>query len=67
MIVLVSGATTTMRRLADDPRFGRLVVPSNRNRPDALQLVPGRWACDNGAFAGFDVDAFGVMLATFRP
>lgn len=60
MKLLVSGATATLRRL-DDARLGQLLRPGNGNLPSAL---PGRpWAIDNGAFAGFDEDAFEALLA----
>jgi hypothetical protein len=66
MIVLVSGATTTMAQLAD-PRFGVLVVPEARNRPTSLRLTPGTWAMDNGAYHGFKPAPFVRMLEVFYP
>lgn len=56
MMVLVSGATSTMRRIRD-PRLGRLLRPGNGNGPDELP-----WAADNGAFSGFDEAGFLRML-----
>jgi hypothetical protein len=61
MLVLVSGATTYPR----NGRVGHLIVPRQWNLADALQLQPGRWAMDNGAFSGFDAGAFVRMLERF--
>lgn len=63
MILLVSGATATKRRY---PEAGTLIVPSAGNDPKSLDLVPGRWAMDNGAYSGFDTTAFMDMLRAFR-
>lgn len=60
VMLLVSGATRTMAALAGDPHLGRLLRPGNGNRPDVLP-----WAVDNGAFAGFDADAFVEALGRF--
>ncbi len=64
MIVLVSGATATMRRL-DDDRFGTLIVPSARNRPSSLPLEKP-WALDNAAYVHFDACAYERMLDRFH-
>lgn len=56
MILLVSGATRTMREI-DDPRLGELMRPGNGNRPTRKL-----WAIDNGAFAGFDAGDFVRLL-----
>jgi hypothetical protein len=61
MILLVSGATVATRRY----QVGELIVPAARNFPDQLKLVPGKWACDNGAYSGFDVRLFVEMLEWF--
>lgn len=63
MLILVSGATATVRRY---PTVGELIVPSAWTLPDTLKLAPGRWAMDNGAFSGFDAEAFVKMLETFH-
>lgn len=55
-MLLVSGATATLRRIRD-PHLGRLLRPGNGNRPDDLP-----WAADNGAFSGFDPRAFAALL-----
>lgn len=62
MILLVSGATAYPRN-AD---VGHLIVPRARNRSDVLDLAPGRWAMDNGAFTAFDRGAFVWMLEEFH-
>lgn len=61
MLVLVSGAT----RYPRDARVGHLVVPKQGNGLASLDLQPGRWAMDNGAFSGFDEGAFVRMLERF--
>lgn len=62
MLVLVSGAT----RFPRSETVGHLIVPRQWNHPDSLDLQPGRWAMDNGAFSGFDAGAFVRMLEAFR-
>lgn len=59
-MLLVSGATTTLRPciLERPDIFGTLVVPRDGN---ALPEI-GKWAADNGAFSGFDGEAFMAML-----
>jgi hypothetical protein len=61
MLLLVSGATKYPR----DERVGHLIVPRQWNLADALNLHPGRWAMDNGAFSGFEEGAFIRMLERF--
>ncbi len=61
MLVLVSGATKTVR----PDHVGHLIVPRAWNHADALQLQPGKWAMDNGAFSGFDEGAFVRMMEHF--
>jgi hypothetical protein len=63
-MVLVSGATKTVMRYAGDPRVGRLATPRSW---DAAQTYSGWvWAADNGAFAGFDKEAYERMLGAMR-
>lgn len=61
MILLISGATTTVKRYAASGRIGRLLRPGNGNLPDSLP-----WAADNGAFSGFDPVAFRSFLARIK-
>jgi hypothetical protein len=63
VLTLVSGATKLVR----PEHVGHLIVPRAWNDPETLQLVPGRWAMDNGAFSGFDEGAFVRMLERFTP
>lgn len=60
-IALVSGATATLRRYAHTGAFGQLMVPAAGNLPLVDLGLP--WACDNGAFTGFDEARFLAMLA----
>jgi hypothetical protein len=61
MLLLVSGATKYPRSAT----VGHLVVPRQWNLAESLDLQPGRWAMDNGAFSGFDEGAFVRMLERF--
>jgi hypothetical protein len=64
MLLLVSGATATVKRWKR--QVGELIVPGAGNAPDSLMLAPGRWAMDNGAYSGgFDAAAFVAMLERF--
>lgn len=58
-MMLVSGATKTVRRLQGHPNLGVLLVPNNGNAP--IADLP--WAIDNGAFSGLDEAAFRKLLA----
>jgi hypothetical protein len=62
MLLLVSGATGYQR----DAQVGHLIVPRQWNDPSTLDLQPGTWAMDNGAFSGFDPGAFLRMLERFH-
>jgi hypothetical protein len=61
MLLLVSGATQSIEKHG----VGVLVVPKQWNLVERLPLEPGRWAMDNGCFAGFDEGAFVRMLERF--
>ncbi len=61
MLTLVSGATKYPR----DAQIGHLIVPRSWALPTTLDLQPGCWAMDNGAFSGFDEGAFLRMLEKF--
>jgi hypothetical protein len=61
MLLLVSGATQSIGKHG----VGVLVVPKQWNLVERLPLEPGRWAMDNGCFAGFDEGAFVRMLERF--
>lgn len=59
--MLVSGATATRRQMTSE-RIGCLIVPASGNNPFPRQM----WAADNGAFVGFDPEAFLAMLERLR-
>mgnify|MGYP001592752891 CR=1 FL=1 len=62
MLTLVSGATKTER----PDHVGHLIVPRQWHKEGARrQLIPGRWAMDNGAFSGFDEGCFIRMIEQF--
>ena len=69
MIILVSGATSTVREL-DDPLIGSLFVPGawrrSREFPAAAFADGRRWGADNGAYSDFDAAAFVAMLGKLR-
>jgi hypothetical protein len=63
-MLLVSGATKTVRRLAGPGvPLGFLFDPSSGNGPGIVRDLGLRWAADNGAYTGFDPVAFEKMLA----
>jgi hypothetical protein len=61
-LLLVSGATTTVRRYAGHAHLGRLVQPRSRNRLDDVAASGLWWAADNDCFQGLDPDEYFVML-----
>lgn len=64
MLALVSGTTRTVRDLAAKgvPNLGHLLTPKNGNRVDTILETGLPWACDNGAFSGFDAGEFRLFL-----
>lgn len=62
MILLVSGATTTVARYAGHPALGRLVQPRCGNRIDTIARAGMPWGADNDALAGVKPDAYLRML-----
>jgi hypothetical protein len=60
MILFAAGSTQKKYK-----RVGELILPAQGNLPDSLILRPGLWAMDNGAYSGFDVEAFMRMLQRF--
>lgn len=62
MILLVSGATTTVAQFADHPALGRLIQPRSWNRIDAIARAGQPWGADNDALAGVQPDAYLAML-----
>lgn len=60
MLVLVSGATTTVRQLmVQHPNLGVLLTPNDGNRAPERGVI---WAADNSAFSGFDDAIFRAFL-----
>jgi hypothetical protein len=62
MIVLVSGATATVRRLSPHAHLGILLTPRAMQSLDWIQSSGIPWAADNDCFRGLDVDAFCRMV-----
>lgn len=56
MILLVSGATATIRKHADSPHLGRLIQPRNGNDVAELATCGLPAGADNDALAGVNVD-----------
>ncbi len=61
-MILVQGATATMRALRGTQNLGILMSPQAHNNVQSLIALGFPMACDNGAFSGFDADAFLGML-----
>jgi hypothetical protein len=61
-LLLVGGATTTVRRLAGHPHLGRFTQPRSQNNIDELATSGLWWAADNDALQGLDPDAYLRML-----
>ena len=62
MILMVSGATTTVARYAGHPALGRLVQPRCWNSIDPIARAGQPWGADNDALAGVKPDAYLTML-----
>ena len=67
MVLLVSGATTTVRRYAASGGIGHLLTPANGNRVEALLADGLPLAADNGCYRGLDARAFRAMCRRLRP
>lgn len=61
MMILVSGATATMREV-NDPRLGRFYTPMTGN----LVVDDKPWAIDNGAYSKFDEVRYVRLLERCR-
>ncbi|MBO9609179.1 MAG: hypothetical protein J7639_24705 [Paenibacillaceae bacterium] len=64
MLLLVSGASKTVRKHANSKHLGCLLTPQNGNTVDSFGGLP--WAADNGCFNGFNPVAFVRMLEKIR-
>lgn len=62
MLLLVSGATATLRTLPADAPVGHLLTPHNGNTLDSLLATGRPIACDNACFGGLDEPALVRML-----
>ncbi len=62
MLLLVSGATTTLARYGGHPALGRLVQPRSYNSVAAIARAGQPWGADNDALAGVNPDAYLKML-----
>jgi hypothetical protein len=62
LLLLVSGATKTVRHYSGSPYLGHLLTPANGNRVESLLATGLPWAADNGAFSGFNEQRFLRML-----
>lgn len=62
MLLLVSGATTTVAQFAHHPALGRLVQPRSWGSIAAVARAGQPWGADNDALAGINPDAYLQML-----
>lgn len=62
MIYLVSGSTASLRRMKNRKYLGFLATPAAGNSIKSILSLGIPWACDNGAFSGFDSEAFSIFL-----
>jgi hypothetical protein len=62
ILLLVSGATVTVRACADSPALGHLLTPANGNRLETILATGLPFAIDNAAFSGFDGDAYHALV-----
>lgn len=69
MRIMVSGATQAVARVASryPDALGHLLTPRNRNSVQSLLRTGLPIVADNGAFSGFDDDAFTAMLSRLQP
>ena len=60
MIILVSGATTTVKKYSESNNLGCLLTPRSGNSYESMCGLP--WAADNDCFNGLDEPRFMAML-----
>jgi hypothetical protein len=63
VLLLVSGATATVRRHIDNPHLGLFASPRSRSSLGLIATTPKRFGVDNDAFTQFDPPAFRRLLA----
>lgn len=61
-LLLVGGATKTIRQHMHHPHLGRFTQPRSQNNLTDLATCGLWWAADNDALQGLDVDAYLAML-----
>lgn len=61
-LLLVGGATTTVKKYMGHPHLGRFTQPRSKNDLVDLATCGAWWAADNDALQGLDVDAYLAML-----
>lgn len=64
MILLVSGASATVKKYSDSHNIGRLLTPRTGNSVDSIEGLP--WAADNDCFNRFDEHRFRLMLERIK-
>lgn len=62
MMLLVGGATATVRRYAGHPHLGRFTQPRSGNDLRELATCGMAWAADNDGFIQFDPRAYLAMV-----
>lgn len=62
MLLLVSGATKTVRQYTTSPHLGRLIQPRCGNDIVDIAMCGLPWAADNDCFQGLDTRAYRAML-----
>jgi len=67
LLLLVGGATTTVRKYMAHPHLGRFTQPRSQNNLADLAGCGLPWAVDNDALQGLDADAYLAMLGRAGP
>lgn len=67
MMLLVSGATATVRKWSNHPNLGVLLTPRAMQSLDWIAESGMIWACDNDCFNGLDPDRFCSMVDRVFP
>lgn len=67
MLLLVSGATATLRTLPDDAPVGHLLTPRNGNDVRALLATGRHLGADNDCFQRLNPGAYLAMLYELAP
>jgi len=62
LLLLVNGATKTIKRYSDSRHLGHLLNPRKMNSVEMVNSTGLMWAADNDAFNGFNPAVFTKML-----